>query len=142
MLGGGDFVVVLVAGQAHLDHGRNHLAADVAGDDRRRIGQNHGDAGSYPRVMGLAEATVDGLLELRDPVGELRGNAAAVGAGVDGVLTAVLVREGQTVSAGQTLALVDCRDEEARLSEARAAIEIAKQKRERLLRGSRRRLWK
>ncbi len=60
-----------------------------------------------------------------------------VGAGVDGVLTAVLVREGQTVSAGQPLALVDCRDDEARLGEARAAIEIAKQKRERLLRGSR-----
>ena len=65
------------------------------------------------------------------------GESINVGAGVDGVLTAVLVREGQTVSAGQTLALVDCRDEEARLSEARAAIEIAKQKRERLLRGSR-----
>jgi multidrug resistance efflux pump len=60
-----------------------------------------------------------------------------VGAGVDGVLAAVLVREGQTVSAGQPLALVDCRDDESRLGEARAAIEIAKQKRERLLRGSR-----
>lgn len=60
-----------------------------------------------------------------------------VGAGVDGVLAAVLVREGQTVSAGQSLALVDCRDDQARLSEMRAAIEIAKQKRERLLRGSR-----
>jgi HlyD family secretion protein len=60
-----------------------------------------------------------------------------VGAGVDGVLAAVLVREGQTVSAGQPLALVDCRDDEARLGEARAAIEIAKQKRARLLRGSR-----
>lgn len=60
-----------------------------------------------------------------------------VGAGVDGVLAAVLVREGQTVSAGQVLALVDCRDDEARLGEARAASEMAKQKRERLLRGSR-----
>lgn len=60
-----------------------------------------------------------------------------VGAGVDGILAAVLVREGQTVSAGQVLALVDCRDDEARLGEGRAASEIAKQKRERLLRGSR-----
>ena len=29
VLRGGDFVVVLVAGQAHLDHRRDHLAADV-----------------------------------------------------------------------------------------------------------------
>jgi hypothetical protein len=29
VLGGGDFVVVLVAGQAHFEHGRNHFAADV-----------------------------------------------------------------------------------------------------------------
>jgi HlyD family secretion protein len=60
-----------------------------------------------------------------------------VGAAVDGVLAAVLVREGQQVKAGQTLALTACQDEQARLGTARAAIEIAKQKRERLLRGSR-----
>ena len=29
MLRGGDLVVVLVARQAHLEHGRDHLAADV-----------------------------------------------------------------------------------------------------------------
>jgi hypothetical protein len=29
VLGAGDFVVVLVAGQAHFQHGRDHLAADV-----------------------------------------------------------------------------------------------------------------
>jgi hypothetical protein len=31
VLRGGDLVVVLVARQAHLDHGRDHLAADVDG---------------------------------------------------------------------------------------------------------------
>ena len=29
VLSGGDFVVMLVAGQAHLDHGRDHFAADI-----------------------------------------------------------------------------------------------------------------
>ncbi len=31
VLGGGDFMVMLVAWQAHFEHGRNHLGADVAG---------------------------------------------------------------------------------------------------------------
>ena len=31
MLGGGDLMMVLVAGQAHFQHGRDHLGADVAG---------------------------------------------------------------------------------------------------------------
>ena len=36
MLRGGDFVVMLVAGQAHFEHRRDHLGADVdAAVDRR-----------------------------------------------------------------------------------------------------------
>ena len=39
MLGGGDFMVMLVAGQAHFEHRRDHLAADVAGAVDRSDGE-------------------------------------------------------------------------------------------------------
>jgi multidrug resistance efflux pump len=60
-----------------------------------------------------------------------------VGAGADGVLKEVRVREGQMVSVGEALALIDCSDLEADLQAARAAAESARQSRQRLLRGSR-----
>jgi HlyD family secretion protein len=60
-----------------------------------------------------------------------------VGAGADGVLTAVLVQEGQQVRAGQVIALIDCREIESQIDEARALTERARQNRLRLLRGSR-----
>jgi HlyD family secretion protein len=60
-----------------------------------------------------------------------------VGAGADGILTAVLVQEGQQVRAGQVIALVDCREIESQIDEARALTERARQNRIRLLRGSR-----
>ena len=60
-----------------------------------------------------------------------------VGAGADGVLTAVLVQEGQQVRAGQMIALIDCREIESQINEARALAERARQNRLRLLRGSR-----
>ena len=60
-----------------------------------------------------------------------------VGAGADGVLTAVLVQEGQQVRAGQVIALIDCREIESQIDEARALAEKARQNRLRLLRGSR-----
>jgi HlyD family secretion protein len=60
-----------------------------------------------------------------------------VGAGADGVLTSVLVQEGQRVSAGQVIALIDCREIESQIDEARALAERARQNRIRLLRGSR-----
>jgi HlyD family secretion protein len=60
-----------------------------------------------------------------------------VGAGADGVLTAVLVQEGQQVRAGQVIALIDCRQVEAQIEQARALAERARQNRLRLLRGSR-----
>ncbi len=60
-----------------------------------------------------------------------------VGAGVDGVLLEVRVKEGQQVRAGELLARIDCRDLEAELPAAQAAAESARQTRERLLRGSR-----
>jgi ABC exporter DevB family membrane fusion protein len=60
-----------------------------------------------------------------------------VGAGIDGVLSAVLVNEGQQVAAGAVLALIDCRDLESEIRAARASAESARQSRSRLLRGSR-----
>lgn len=60
-----------------------------------------------------------------------------VGAGADGILTAVLVQEGQQVKAGQVIALVNCREIESQIDEARALAEKARQNRLRLLRGSR-----
>jgi len=60
-----------------------------------------------------------------------------VGAGADGVLTEVRVREGQQVAAGEVLATVACGDLEAEQRASLAAAESARQSRERLLRGSR-----
>lgn len=60
-----------------------------------------------------------------------------VGAGIDGVLSAVLVNEGQQVAAGAVLALIDCKDLASEIREARASAESARQSRSRLLRGSR-----
>lgn len=63
--------------------------------------------------------------------------AIEVGAGVDGVLQEVRVREGQQVAAGEVLAIVSCGDVEAEQQAAMAATESARQVRQRLLRGSR-----
>lgn len=60
-----------------------------------------------------------------------------IGAGVDGLLTAVLVQEGQQVRTGQVIARIDCREIESQIDEARALAERARQNRLRLLRGSR-----
>src|SRR5262249_54516329 len=60
-----------------------------------------------------------------------------VGAAMDGVLSAVLVNEGQQGAAGSVVALIDCRDLEADIRTARASAESARQSRSRLLRGSR-----
>src|SRR5262245_20382278 len=68
---------------------------------------------------------------------EGRTEATDVGTGADGVLTAVLVEEGQKVVAGQLVATVDCANLEQEISAARAETESRRQARKRLLRGSR-----
>lgn len=68
---------------------------------------------------------------------EGRTEAIEVGAGADGVLQEVRVREGQQVAAGEVLAIVSCGDFEAEQQAALAATESARQTRQRLLRGSR-----
>lgn len=60
-----------------------------------------------------------------------------VGAGIEGVLSEVRVKEGQSVAAGDILAIVACDELKAELQAARAQAEAARQARHRLLRGSR-----
>lgn len=71
--------------------------------------------------------------------GRIEGTSEVIeiGAAAEGLLAAVLVSEGQQVTAGQMLARIACSDLEAERESARAAVEAARQTRQRLLRGSR-----
>jgi ABC exporter DevB family membrane fusion protein len=60
-----------------------------------------------------------------------------VGAGMDGVVAEIRVKEGDAVQAGDVLAVIDRRELPAELSAARAAAEAARQARVRVMRGSR-----
>jgi ABC exporter DevB family membrane fusion protein len=60
-----------------------------------------------------------------------------VGAGVDGVVGELRVREGDKVRVGDVLAVIDRRELQSELSAAEAAADAARQARVRLLRGSR-----
>lgn len=68
---------------------------------------------------------------------EGRTETVQVGAGADGVVRQVLVREGQAVRRGARLAEIDCHDLESSLQSARAELDAAEQVKVRLLRGSR-----
>lgn len=85
-----------------------------------------------------AESTPSVAVALAAP-GRVEGltEVIEVGAGADGVLEDVRVREGQQVAAGEVLAVVACGDVEAERQAALAATESARQIRQRLLRGSR-----
>jgi HlyD family secretion protein len=78
------------------------------------------------RVVLACPGRVEGLSELVE-----------VGSGIDGVLREVLVKEGEQVRAGQTLAIIDRRDTEDDLKAARAAADAARQTRALLIKGSR-----
>jgi len=60
-----------------------------------------------------------------------------VGAGVDGVIAELRVREGDTVRRGEVVAVIDRRELQADLNAAEAAADAARQARTRILRGSR-----
>jgi ABC exporter DevB family membrane fusion protein len=60
-----------------------------------------------------------------------------VGAGMDGVVAEIRVKEGDQVQAGDVLAVIDRRELPAELGAARAAAEAARQARTRIMRGSR-----
>jgi len=68
---------------------------------------------------------------------EGRKEATDIGAGADGILTAVLVEEGQKVVVGQLLATVDCANVEREINAAQADTQSKEETRKRLLRGSR-----
>ena len=68
---------------------------------------------------------------------EGKSDSVEVGAGIDGVIQTIRVREGQSVKRGQVLADIDCRDLHAALPVVRAELESLVQVRERLVRGSR-----
>jgi HlyD family secretion protein len=100
---------------------------------------NRSKGASDVHPAGVAgKDTADAQVILASP-GRVEGRSEVVevGAGVDGVLTAVLVREGQKVTAGQTVALVSCADLQRDLEASRALVESGRQARVRLVRGSR-----
>lgn len=68
---------------------------------------------------------------------EGRSETIQVGAATDGLIKSVYVQEGQTVTAGQLLAEIDCPELQANLRTATAEVESYQQVRARLLRGSR-----
>ncbi len=71
--------------------------------------------------------------------GRIEGDSEAisVGAGIDGVIAELRVKEGQQVAAGTVIAIIERQELGAELSEARAAVERAKAGRARLVTGSR-----
>ena len=71
--------------------------------------------------------------------GRVEGASEAinVGAGIDGVIAEMRVKDGQHVGAGEIIAVIDRQDLNAELSGARASAESARQSRLRLIRGSR-----
>ncbi len=71
--------------------------------------------------------------------GRVEGSSEVInlGAGMDGLIRELRVREGQEVQAGQVLAVIDRGDLRSELNEARANAESARQARLRLIRGSR-----
>jgi len=68
---------------------------------------------------------------------EGRSETFEVGAGADGLVKAVYVKEGQQVARGTKLAEIDCPDLQASFEEAKSQTESARQVKARLMRGSR-----
>lgn len=65
------------------------------------------------------------------------GEAISIGAGIDGVIAEIRVKEGEPVAVGQIVAVINRDELVAQLSESRAAAESARAAKERLLRGGR-----
>jgi multidrug efflux pump subunit AcrA (membrane-fusion protein) len=68
---------------------------------------------------------------------EGRSETFEVGAGADGLVKAVYVKEGQHVARGTKLAEIDCPDLQASFEEAKSQTESARQVKARVMRGSR-----
>jgi HlyD family secretion protein len=100
---------------------------------RTRSGGAVGSSAGHPEtstahneVILACPGRVEGLSELVE-----------VGSGIDGILGRVLVREGQHVTAGQVLAVIDRGDTDDDLRAALAAADASRQTRALLIRGSR-----
>ncbi len=91
-----------------------------------------------PELVAHAEPAAEMPVVLAAP-GRTEGASEPVNvsAGIDGVLSAVLVEEGQRVKAGDTIARVERPELKAELDQSKAAAETARQAKARLLRGSR-----
>ncbi|MEK6299968.1 MAG: HlyD family efflux transporter periplasmic adaptor subunit [Acidobacteriota bacterium] len=101
-----------------------------------RLGSRANDASAEAAKETAAENAAD--VALASP-GRIEGASEVinVGAGADGVIAEIRVREGQQVKTGEVLAVIDRQDLSAELSAARAAAESTRQLRTRLVRGSR-----
>jgi ABC exporter DevB family membrane fusion protein len=104
-------------------------------------------SGLFSRIVQLTDAmeTVKSKPDVGETItlactGRIEGDSEAisVGAGIDGVIAELRVKEGQQVAAGAVIAIIERHELRAALSEAGAAVERAKAVRERLLTGSRR----
>jgi len=98
------------------------------------MNSNGAKATDQPNVITIAESDV--VLACPGRV-EGIGEAISVGAGIDGVIAEIRVREGEQVEAGQVMAVINRNELAAQLGEARAAAESARAARARLLRGGR-----
>lgn len=96
-------------------------ASNVSPDANKEAGRE-----TVPEVVLASPGRIEGASEVIN-----------VGAGADGVISEIRVFEGQAVSAGDVLAVIDRRDLNAELSAAHAQAEIARQARARIVRGSR-----
>ena len=100
--------------------------------------------GADPDVKTRPEVSIDGRRVVDAAValastGRVEGasDTIDVGAGLDGVIAELRVREGDDVQAGDVLAVIDRRELVGELRAARAAADVSRQARIRLLRGSR-----
>jgi HlyD family secretion protein len=96
------------------------------GADRRAAPAADRHAASQAGIALAATGRVEGA-----------SDTIEVGAGLDGVIFELRVREGDRVASGDVLAVIDRRELTSELSGARAAADAARQVRTRLLRGSR-----
>jgi multidrug resistance efflux pump len=113
------------------------LGAVLAFAARSRVATSVNGTGSASGTNSSAASKSDSVV-LACP-GRVEGVSEAIniGAGIDGVIAEIRVKEGETVAAGQIVAVINRDELIAQLSEARAAALSLRAARERLLRGGR-----
>jgi HlyD family secretion protein len=113
------------------------MSAFIAAGSRRRL---------FSALVPSSDARGEALPTDAQPnsialacTGRIEGNSESisVGAGIDGVIADMRVKEGQQVAAGEVIALIERNELTAELEEARASVARAEALRARLLKGSR-----